>query len=186
VALAGAGGGGRGDILTDLTLGPGEVCDDYLADGAGPRKPANSINLLAVALDPSAPTAHFISTHPETITDQPSSPASTTLSLKGKIALVTGAAAGLGKRIAEAYADAGGNVVIADRSWPTRRPPPTPLRRKASRPWPSTMDVTDEAAVDAGFGAGKRRWARWTSWSATPASRSSRRSRTSSSPTGRS
>jgi hypothetical protein len=178
VALAGAGGGGRGDILTDLTLGPGEVCDDYLADGAGPRKPANSINLLAVALDPSAPTAHFISTHPETITDQPSSPASTTLSLKGKIALVTGAAAGLGKRIAEAYADAG-----AERRH--RRPKLADAQATAdaiAQKGVKTLAV-DDGRDRRGRGgrwlrAGKRRWARWTSWSATPASRSSRPSRT--------
>jgi hypothetical protein len=43
----------------------------------------NSINLLFVALI-GAPTAHFIFNTPETITEQPSSPASTTLSLKGK------------------------------------------------------------------------------------------------------
>ena len=38
--------------------------------------------------------------------------ASHLLSLKGKLALVTGAASGLGKRIAEVYADAGADVVI--------------------------------------------------------------------------
>ena len=34
--------------------------------------------------------------------------------LNGKVCVVTGAASGIGKRIAEVYAQAGGKVVIAD------------------------------------------------------------------------
>ena len=34
--------------------------------------------------------------------------------LDGKVCVVTGAASGIGKRIAEVYAQAGGKVVIAD------------------------------------------------------------------------
>ena len=77
--------------------------------------------------------------------------ASTTLSLKGKTALVTGAASGLGKRIAEVYADAGANVVIADLKLADAQATADAIGKKGVKTLAVAMDVTDEAAVDAGF-----------------------------------
>ena len=77
--------------------------------------------------------------------------ASTTLSLKGKTALVTGAASGLGKRIAEVYADAGANVVIADLKLQDAQATADAIAKKGVKTLAVAMDVTDEAAVDAGF-----------------------------------
>ena len=77
--------------------------------------------------------------------------ASTTLSLKDKNALVTGAASGLGKRIAEVYADAGANVVIADLKLEAAQATADEIAKTGVKTLAVAMDVTDEAAVDAGF-----------------------------------
>ncbi len=77
--------------------------------------------------------------------------ASHILSLKGKLALVTGAASGLGKRIAEVYADAGADVVIADLKQEIAQATADEIAKKGVRTLGVAMDVTDEAAVDAGF-----------------------------------
>ena len=77
--------------------------------------------------------------------------ASTTLSLQGKTALVTGAASGLGHRIAEVYADAGANVVIADLKLADAQAAADAIAAKGVKTLAVVMDVTDEAAVDAGF-----------------------------------
>ena len=77
--------------------------------------------------------------------------ATTTLSLKGKNALVTGAASGLGKRIAEVYADAGANIVIADLRLADAQATADAIAKKGVKTLAVAMDVTSEAAVDAGF-----------------------------------
>lgn len=77
--------------------------------------------------------------------------ASTTLSLTGKTALVTGAASGLGKRIAEVFADAGASVVIADLRLSDAQATADAIAKKGVRTLAVEMNVTDEAAVDAGF-----------------------------------
>lgn len=77
--------------------------------------------------------------------------ATTSLSLKGKLAVVTGAASGLGKRIAEVFADAGANVVIADMQLDAAQATADAISRKGVKTLALAMDVTDEAAVDQGF-----------------------------------
>ncbi|MCC7281301.1 MAG: 3-hydroxybutyrate dehydrogenase [Acetobacteraceae bacterium] len=77
--------------------------------------------------------------------------ASATLSLKGRTALVTGSASGIGKRIAEVFADAGANVVIADLRQADAKATADAIAGKGVKTLGVAMDVTDEAAVDAGF-----------------------------------
>jgi 3-hydroxybutyrate dehydrogenase len=77
--------------------------------------------------------------------------ARTTLSLAGRIALVTGAASGLGKRIAEVYADAGASVVIADLRLADAQATADAIAKKGVRTLAVAMNVADEASVDAGF-----------------------------------
>lgn len=77
--------------------------------------------------------------------------ATTTLSLKGKIALVTGSASGIGRRLAEVFADAGADVVIADLKLADAQATADSIGRKGVRTLAVAMDVTDEAAVNAGF-----------------------------------
>ncbi|MCB2071470.1 MAG: SDR family NAD(P)-dependent oxidoreductase, partial [Ottowia sp.] len=77
--------------------------------------------------------------------------ASTTLSLKGKTALVTGSASGIGKRIAEVFADAGANLVIADLKLADAQATADEIAKKGVKTLAVQMHVTDEAAVDAGF-----------------------------------
>ncbi|MCZ2105553.1 MAG: SDR family NAD(P)-dependent oxidoreductase, partial [Burkholderiales bacterium] len=77
--------------------------------------------------------------------------ATTTLSLKGRNALVTGAASGLGKRIAELYADAGANIVIADLKLADAQATADEIAKKGVKTLAVAMDVTSEQAVDEGF-----------------------------------
>ncbi len=79
--------------------------------------------------------------------------ASPILSLKGKNAIVTGAASGLGKRIAELFADAGANIVIADLKLDAAQATADAIARKGVKTMAVAMDVTDESAVDRGFDA---------------------------------
>ncbi|MBN9329399.1 MAG: 3-hydroxybutyrate dehydrogenase [Comamonas sp. SCN 67-35] len=77
--------------------------------------------------------------------------ASTTLSLKGKNAFITGAASGLGKRIAELYADAGANIVIADLKLQDAQATADAIAKKGVKTLAVAMDVSSEQAVDEGF-----------------------------------
>ena len=71
--------------------------------------------------------------------------------LNGKVCVVTGAASGIGKRIAEVYAEAGGKVVIADLKLQDAQATADAIAKKGVKTLAVAMDVTDEAAVDAGF-----------------------------------
>jgi len=67
--------------------------------------------------------------------------------LDGKVCLVTGAASGIGKRIAEVYAQAGGKVVIADLKHEAADAAAADIRGAGGDALAVAMDVTDEAQV---------------------------------------
>jgi 3-hydroxybutyrate dehydrogenase len=72
------------------------------------------------------------------------------MSVKGKVALVTGAASGIGKRIAEVLADNGAHVAVADVNLAGARLVADDLKTRRVNATALAMDVTDEAAVEAG------------------------------------
>ncbi|MDC7806507.1 3-hydroxybutyrate dehydrogenase [Luteimonas sp BLCC-B24] len=67
--------------------------------------------------------------------------------LDGKVCVVTGAASGIGKRIAEVYAGAGGKVVIADLKLDAAEATANGIRDAGGDALAVAMDVTDEAQV---------------------------------------
>ena len=69
--------------------------------------------------------------------------------LDGKVAFVTGAASGIGKRIAQVYAQAGAAVAVADLNPQAAAEAAAELRGQGARAIAVALDVTDEAAVDA-------------------------------------
>lgn len=70
--------------------------------------------------------------------------------LSGKSALVTGAASGIGLEIARSMAREGAAVAIADVASDAAKTAANALERDGARAIALTMDVTDEAQVDAG------------------------------------
>ncbi|SEO32684.1 3-hydroxybutyrate dehydrogenase [Luteibacter sp. UNC138MFCol5.1] len=68
--------------------------------------------------------------------------------LEGKVALVTGAASGIGRAIATAYANAGARVIVADLAIDAAREAAASMANGALG---IAMDVADEAQVDDGF-----------------------------------
>lgn len=81
------------------------------------------------------------------------------MNLHGKIAIVTGAASGLGRAIARKYVAEGAHVVIADLK--AEAAEATAQELNAIGPGQAmglTMDVTDEASVNAGVAVVVKRW----------------------------
>ncbi|TBR35792.1 MULTISPECIES: 3-hydroxybutyrate dehydrogenase [Dyella] len=71
-------------------------------------------------------------------------------SLDGKVALITGAASGLGKAIAELYAKNGASVAIADINQQAADAAAKEINAAGGKAIGVAMDVSDEAAVNAG------------------------------------
>ncbi|MEO8670446.1 MAG: 3-hydroxybutyrate dehydrogenase [Tahibacter sp.] len=75
------------------------------------------------------------------------------MQLNDKVALITGAASGIGKRIAEVYAAAGGRVVIADLDLAKATEVARAIDADGNRALAIKMDVTSEIEVIAGVAA---------------------------------
>ncbi|WP_434632513.1 3-hydroxybutyrate dehydrogenase [Chromobacterium sp. CV08] len=72
------------------------------------------------------------------------------MQLNGKVALITGAASGIGKEIARVYAAAGAAVAIADINLDAARKAADEIASAGGKAIGVAMDVTDEAAVNQG------------------------------------
>jgi len=75
------------------------------------------------------------------------------MKLKDKVAIVTGAASGLGKAIAMRYAREGANVVIADLNKQQADAVAGDIKATGGRAFGLAMDVTNEDAVNRGVAA---------------------------------
>lgn len=82
------------------------------------------------------------------------------IGLRNKVALVTGGASGIGREIAHAFAQAGSQVVIADREVANASSAAEDLNRLGRTAIGIKMDVTSESQVDAGVAAAVRAFGR--------------------------
>ena len=73
------------------------------------------------------------------------------MKLQDKVAVITGAASGIGKDIAKVYLDNGARVVIADLNLDAASATAREFDPSGERALAVQMDVTDEAAVEAGI-----------------------------------
>ncbi|MBP9218628.1 MAG: 3-hydroxybutyrate dehydrogenase [Sterolibacterium sp.] len=82
------------------------------------------------------------------------------MKLQNQVAIVTGAASGIGKEIATRFAQEGARVVIADMNLAAAEAVAVELRAAGKQAMGVAMDVTDEAAVNAGVAAVVAAWGR--------------------------
>ena len=75
------------------------------------------------------------------------------MQLDGKVALITGAASGIGKAIAETYASNGAAVAIADLNLEAAQQVADAINHDGGRAVGISMDVTDEQSVNVGTDA---------------------------------
>ena len=80
------------------------------------------------------------------------------MALKDKVALITGAASGIGKEIAAEFAASGARVVIADLNKDGSVATAEELVSKGGQAMGVAMDVTSEEAVDAGVAEAVAKW----------------------------
>lgn len=80
--------------------------------------------------------------------------------LQDQVAIVTGAASGIGRGIAHLLARQGAAVVIADLSLPAAEATAAEFAAEGLRAMPVAMDVSDEDAVEAGIAAVLAAWGR--------------------------
>ena len=80
------------------------------------------------------------------------------MKLRDRIAIVTGSASGIGRTIAAVYAREGARVAIADLDGNAAEAAANALRAGGAQAMSVTMDVTDEAAVNAGIASVVRAW----------------------------
>ncbi|WP_022978976.1 3-hydroxybutyrate dehydrogenase [Ideonella sp. B508-1] len=80
------------------------------------------------------------------------------MKLSGKVAVVTGAASGIGLAIAKLYAKEGAAVVIADLQLEAAQAAAAEIDQDGGTAWAVEMDVTNEAAVIAGMDAAAQRF----------------------------
>jgi len=78
--------------------------------------------------------------------------------LSGQLAIITGAASGIGKEIAKRFAIEGATVVIADLHLPAAQAAAEEINRAGGIAMGVQMDVSDEPAVDAGVAAAVERF----------------------------
>jgi 3-hydroxybutyrate dehydrogenase len=80
------------------------------------------------------------------------------MKLDGKVAIVTGAASGIGKEIAMTFARAGANIAIADLNLDAANGVAAQVRDLGVQAIGIAMDVADEGQVDAGVAAVVDKW----------------------------
>lgn len=71
------------------------------------------------------------------------------LGLKGRVALVTGGTRGIGRRVAEIFAEEGANVAVCARNADEVRETVAALESKGVRAFGAAVDVADKAALQA-------------------------------------
>ena len=84
--------------------------------------------------------------------------------LDDKVALVTGAASGIGREIARIFAREGAHVAIADLNTEAANATAAEIRAAGGQAIGVTMDVTNEEAVKLALPRRLRPSVAWTSW----------------------